>query len=146
MHFATNNIVPASPSLDSIQGATALKLDQEIKTEQETINEIKQETKTQTSLDPGISLDNASYFENNLNQEQTHKDEVQEEVVIDDISIYEEKPIEDTEMNSDKEEGVPQLFSDEAKTKTSSEDNNSEVIKNEEEEFEIPAFLRKQKF
>ncbi len=145
-NFATNNIVPASPSLDSIQGATALKLDQEIKTEQETINEIKQETKTQTSLDPGISLDNASYFENNLNQEQTHKDEVQEEVVIDDISIYEEKPIEDTEMNSDKEEGVPQLFSDEAKTKTSSEDNNSEVIKNEEEEFEIPAFLRKQKF
>ena len=26
----------------------------------------------------------------NLNQEETHKDEVQEEVVIDDISIYEE--------------------------------------------------------
>ena len=85
-----------------------------------------------------------------LNQDQDHKDtkkeEAQEEVVIDDISIYEEKPIENTEMNSIKEEGFPQLFSDEAKTKTSSEDNNSEDMKNEEEEFEIPAFLRKQKF
>ena len=146
-NFATSsNNVPASPSLDSIQGATALKLDEEIKTEQETINENKQEINTQTSLDSGISLDSASYFENNLNQEQTHKDEVQEEVIIDDISIYEEKPIENTEMNSIKEEGFPQLFSDEAKTKTSSEDNNSADMKNEEEEFEIPAFLRKQKF
>ena len=53
----SNNNVPASPSLDSIQGATALKLDDEIKTEQETLNEIKPETNTQTSLDPGISLD-----------------------------------------------------------------------------------------
>tara|TARA_A100001011_G_C14260117_1_gene821974 strand:- start:370 stop:1845 length:1476 start_codon:yes stop_codon:yes gene_type:complete len=145
-NFTTNNNVPASPSLDSIQGATALKLDNEIKTDQEIISENKQEISTQTSLDPGISLDNASYFENNLNQEQTHKDEVQEEVVIDDISIYEEKPIENAEKNSDKEDGVPQLFSDEVKFKTSSEDNNNEGIINEEEEFEIPAFLRKQKF
>ena len=146
-NFSTSsNNVPSSPSLDSIQGATALKLDDEIKTEQETINENKQEINTQTNLDSGISLDSASYFENNLNQEQTHKDEVQEEVIIDDISIYEEKPIENTEMNSIKEEGFPQLFSDEAKNKTPSEDNNSEDMKNEEEEFEIPAFLRKQKF
>ena len=123
-----------------------MKLDNEIKTEQETINENKHEISTQANLDPGISLDNATYFENNLNQEQTHKDEVQEEVVIDDISIYEEKPIESAETNSDKEEAVPQLFSDEVKHTTSSEDNNSEGIKNEEEEFEIPAFLRKQKF
>ena len=100
----------SSPSLDSIQGATALKLDDEIKTEQETINENKQEINTQTNLDSGISLDSASYFENNFNQEQTHKDEVQEEVIIDDISIYEEKPIENTEMNSIKEEGFPPVI------------------------------------
>ena len=66
-NFATSsNNVPSSPSLDSIQGATALKLDDEIKTEQETINENKQEINTQTNLDSGISLDSASYFENNL--------------------------------------------------------------------------------
>ena len=43
----SSNNVPSSPSLDSIQGATALKLDDEIKTEQETINENKQEINTQ---------------------------------------------------------------------------------------------------
>ena len=146
-NFNSNSNMPVSPSLDSFQGATALKLEEEIKTEQETLNVSKQEISSQTSLDPGISLDNATYFENNLvQQEETHKDEVQEEVVIDDISIYEEKPIENTEMNSNTEEGVPQLFSDEVEPKTSSEDNHSETIKNEEEEFEIPAFLRKQKF
>ena len=39
-----------------------------------------------------------------------------------------------------------QLFSDEVVTDTSSEDSNEEVPNNEEEDFEIPAFLRKQKF
>ena len=43
---------------------------------------------------------------------------------------------------------LPQLFSDEGVLDTSSEGNgNDEILKNEEEEdFEIPAFLRKQKF
>ncbi len=141
-----NNNVPISPSLESIQGATALKLDEEIKTEQETVGESQKEIITQASLDSSISLDNAAYFENNANMDQTHKDEVQEEVVIEDISIYEEKPTENIETNSKKEDDVPQLFSDEVKTNTSSEDNSIENIKNEEEEFEIPAFLRKQKF
>ena len=144
-NLVTKNNFRASPSLDSFQGATALKLDNEIKTDQETKTESNQEIRNQINSDPGISLDNASYFENNLNQEQTHKDEVQEEVIIDDIAIYEEKPIENVETSSDKDE-APQLFSDEEKLKTSSEDNDSEGIQSEEEEFEIPAFLRKQKF
>ena len=76
--------------------------------------------KAMRKFETGVSLDNASYFENNINQEQTHKDEVQEEVVIDDISIYEEKPIENLEMNSNE---VPQLFSDEVNPSASSEDN-----------------------
>ena len=142
-NFSTNNNIPVSPSLETIQGATALKLDNEIKAELETIHESKQEAKSTNDLETGVSLDNASYLENNINQEQTHKDEVQEEVVIDDISIYEEKPAENLETNSNE---VPQLFSDEVNPSTSSEDNQSENLKNEEEEFEIPAFLRKQKF
>ena len=67
-------------------------------------------------LETGVSLDNAAYLENNTNQEHTHKDEVQEEVVIDDISIYEEKPAENLETNSNE---VPQLFSDEGNPSTS---------------------------
>ena len=142
-NFSTNNNIPVSPSLETIQGATALKLDNEIKSELEPIHESKQEAISTNDLETGLSLDNASYLENNINQEQTHKDEVQEEVVIDDISIYEEKPAENLETNSNE---VPQLFSDEVNPSTSSEDNLSENLKNEEEEFEIPAFLRKQKF
>jgi len=142
-NFSTNNNIPVSPSLETIQGATALKLDNEIKSELEPIHENKQEAISTNDLETGVSLDNASYLENNINQEQTHKDEVQEEVVIDDISIYEEKPAENLETNSNE---VPQLFSDEVNLSTSSEDNLSENLKNEEEEFEIPAFLRKQKF
>ena len=142
-NFSTNNNIPVSPSLETIQGATALKLDNEIKAELEPIHESKQEATSTNDLETGVSLDNASYLENNINQELTHKDEVQEEVVIDDISIYEEKPAENLETNSNE---VPQLFSDEVNPSTSSEDNQSENLKNEEEEFEIPAFLRKQKF
>ena len=142
-NFSTNNNIPVSPSLETIQGATALKLDNEIKSELEPIHENKQEAISTNDLETGVSLDNASYLENNINQEQTHKDEVQEEVIIDDISIYEEKPAENLETNSNE---VPQLFSDEGNPSTSSEDNLSENLKNEEEEFEIPAFLRKQKF
>ena len=142
-NFSTNNNIPVSPSLETIQGATALKLDNEIKAELEPIHESKQEATSTNDLETGVSLDNASYLENNINQEHTHKDEVQEEVVIDDISIYEEKPAENLETNSNE---VPQLFSDEVNPSTSSEDNLSENLKNEEEEFEIPAFLRKQKF
>ena len=142
-NFSTNNNIPVSPSLETIQGATALKLDNEIKAELEPMHESKQEATSTNDLETGVSLDNAAYLENNINHEHTHKDEVQEEVVIDDISIYEEKPAENLETNSNE---VPQLFSDEVNLSTSSEDNLSENLKNEEEEFEIPAFLRKQKF
>ena len=63
------------------------------------------------------------------------------------ISVYEEKSQNNniSEANN-QDEVTPQLFSDEESTDTSSEGNNDEVLQNEEEDFEIPAFLRKQKF
>ena len=74
------------------------------------------------------------------------KKEEPEETVIEEISLYEEKP-KDIEDPNLQDEVSPQLFSDEETSKTSSEDNFDEHLKNEEEEdFEIPAFLRKQKF
>ena len=99
-------------------------------------------------------MENAAYFENSLNQDQNQtakQDQAEpEEVVIDDISIYEEKSqdSQDTDFsNSDTktDEISPQLFSDEETSTTSSEDKNDDLLK-EEEDFEIPAFLRKQKF
>tara|TARA_B100000586_G_scaffold80421_1_gene56655 strand:+ start:818 stop:2263 length:1446 start_codon:yes stop_codon:yes gene_type:complete len=134
----TNNIsMPAIPNQGSIRGATALKLNEEIKEEST--------PKQQDDLVSGVSLENAAYFENNLNQDQ--KDEEPQEIVIDDISVYEEKPQNDNISEVDNQDEVtPQLFSDEESTDTSSEDNSDEVLQNEEEDFEIPAFLRKQKF
>ena len=143
-NVASNVSMPTIPDLGSIQGATALKLDEEVKQDSN--------LQKQDDLISGVSLDNAAYFENSLNQDQNHtaKDEKQEEVVIDDISIYEEKSqdtpeIDSQESNNIQNEVSPQLFSDEEALDTSSEDKNDEVLK-EEEDFEIPAFLRKQKF
>ena len=69
-----------------------------------------------------------------------------EETVIDEISLYDEKPLDVPETNAQNEVS-PQLFSDEEMSTTSSESNVEESLKSEEEEdFEIPAFLRKQKF
>ncbi len=147
-NFSSNNNLPGSPGLESIQGATALKLNNEIETKQDPLivgeKEILKEKELETTS--GISLDNASYFENNLNQEevQNAQDKDPEEVVIDEISVYEEKTNMIPETNSPQEQDVPQLFSDEDNSLSSSEDNQTENFKNEE--FEIPAFLRKQKF
>ncbi len=136
----TNISMPTIPDAGSFQGATALKLDKEVR---EDITPKKQE-----ELVSGISLENATYFENNLNQDVNQKDKKEdpEEVVIDNISIYEEKPADIPEVDSAQEDVSPQLFSDESIFDTSSEDNDDNNSPKEEEEFEIPAFLRKQKF
>ena len=136
----TNISMPTIPDARSIQGATALKLDEEVREEMT--------PKKQDELVSGISLENATYFENNLNQDVNQKDKKEdpEEVVIDDISIYEEKPVDIPEVDSAQEDVSPQLFSDESIFDTSSEDNDDNNSLKEEEEFEIPAFLRKQKF
>ena len=130
-----NLIMPSIPEAGSIQGATALKLEEEIS------------TNPNEDLISGISLENASFVENNLNQDQIQdsaKDEPLDETVIEDISLYEDKS-QDTSQTIENE-ASPQLFSDEVINETSSESNDQEVIKSDEEDFEIPAFLRKQKF
>jgi len=131
----SNLIIPSIPEPGSIQGATALKLEEEIS------------TNPKEDLISGISLENASFVENNLNQDQIQnsvEDEPLDETVIEDISLYEDKSQDSSQTIEN--EVSPQLFSDEVTNETSSESNNQEVIKSDEEDFEIPAFLRKQKF
>jgi len=124
--------MPTMPDLGSIQGATALKLDEEVKENENILITSKEED----DLTSGVSLENAAYFENGINQAQNQ----------DDISIYEEKSKDIPETDT-QDEVTPQLFSDEGVLDTSSEGNgNDEILKNEEEDFEIPAFLRKHKF
>ena len=131
----SNLSMPSIPEPGSIQGATALKLEEEIS------------TNPKEDLISGISLENASFVENNLNQDQIQnsvEDEPLDETVIEDISLYEDKSQDSSQTIEN--EASPQLFSDEATNEISSESNDQEVIKSDEEDFEIPAFLRKQKF
>jgi cell division protein FtsZ len=133
--------IPEMPNLDSIQGATALKLDNQVEENKNDLvldkqNEIRDESiKNDDPMFSGLSLDNASYFENSLDQSQ------------DAISVFDEKSEDNTTETNNNDDLDPQLFSDEDSFNNSSESNDQEISKNEDEEdFEIPAFLRKQKF
>ena len=143
--------------VSSIEGATALKLDEnyEIKNndeqnavmdsfENEEENKIAEETKTyiesSQEIPKGVSIESASYMENNVEPVSTEmKDETNN--LIKNESIQEEY--------------TPKLFSEEENYKDSrineiKEDNVSDQLfdqeNNEDEDFEIPAFLRRQKF
>jgi cell division protein FtsZ len=124
------NIIESNP-LSSIHGATALKLDEKFESSSITNNDI-------TS---GVSIESASYIENSVETNIPEIDQTQDSI-------------------DEKEEFTPQLFSDEIATKEENsetiekqEDHNFQDEKlfdqdfNEDEEnFEIPAFLRRQKF
>ena len=150
--FSKNNL--EKNVINSIDGATALKLDEsyEFQEEQKTdsIGEFEKnieknssvELKTAgeedlTSITSGVSIESASYIENNNLDE-----------AMDNSSIS---------INHN-DEYTPQLFAEEQDDKSNEEnletfdnesDNSTELFdqdNNVEEDFEIPAFLRKQKF
>ncbi len=133
-HLETN-------TLNSIDGATALKLDEplEEKNNIQTSISATPENVINDEVAPGVSIENASYIENNS-----------------DLNIKEEN----NKVNAE-EEDTPQLFSSETETmnneseiKESENENisqdeqlfNQDINNNDEDDFEIPAFLRRQKF
>tara|TARA_B100001029_G_C14895837_1_gene358039 strand:- start:10 stop:783 length:774 start_codon:yes stop_codon:yes gene_type:complete len=137
----SNINIPPVPDAGSIQGATALKLDEEVREEnQNTLADTKIDKIENEELISGVSLENAAYFESNNGE------------IEKDINVFETKEVKDEEILKDnnQEEFTPPLFSDEVNLDTSSEGNiniDNDPLKNEEDtEFEIPAFLRKQKF
>ncbi len=120
--------------INSIDGATALKLDEqlEIDTTPSDINHssLGQETIEKTSMgqdisSQGISIENASYIESNLE-------------------------VNNIENDVTNEEHTPKLFSEDKISKSDEEEPHSDMLFDQnspdDEEFEIPAFLRKQKF
>jgi len=144
----TNNI--ESNTFNSIEGATALKLDENFainEQEQHSIVNNLAQSIPEPEIDSdvenipaGVSMENASYIESNEDSSLLAKNE--------DTSF-------DTEP-SNEEEHTPQLFSHdnepqvESDLDESSGNEHAEKLfdqdSNEEEDFEIPAFLRKQKF
>ena len=142
----TNNINIDNNTFNSIEGATALKLDEKFEINDQEQQAVKNNLE-QTTLNPeldtdlenipaGVSMENASYIESGESSSSM-----------------------DTNLNnqmSNEEEYTPQLFSHdnephlESDLHESSGDESTEKLfdqdSNEEEDFEIPAFLRKQKF
>ena len=151
----TNNLADKHVS-SSIDGATALKLDEsyEIKTSEEqnalidrfeNKEEIKlaeeksDKTTFSEEIPSGVSIESASYMENNVEAQTNNYQEQSNNSIKDNIE----------------EEYTPKLFSDENnqlkdETKESLEEETVGELFNqdttEEEDFEIPAFLRRQKF
>ena len=151
--FSRNN-TPENITLNLIDGATALKLEDEVHMEKDPEQNIKSESIDNLDYEKipsGLSLENTSYMEKN----NTHQ--------IDETNLTNDKFINDYNSSNNDEEleniNPPKIFTD-----GSSDINESHVdnIKNEEDlsagnlfdeennieedDFEIPAFLRKQKY
>ena len=144
--------------MSSIEGATALDMNPSINFQDESLMNAQanqtpvNETSSAISLDNAISLDSANYLQNIENSQHTNENEQE---VFDDH--YEEQATENNndipinqDMNQENEE-TPNLFSDD-QTQTENKDSKNEVKELEmfesqdtEEDFEIPAFLRRQR-
>ena len=147
-NLLTQNSRLENNTLNSIDGATALKLDESYELEEEQDNSynnlqnendlgISNETEhVSNNIPVGVSIESASYIENsNLEDKKSelqlsdHKEEeFTPRLFSEDQSYQSDEGLESNELESHDSE---QLFD---------QDNN------EEEDFEIPAFLRKQKF
>ncbi len=154
----SDNLFSHNPKIDSgtynsIDGATALKLDEsyEIKEDEKnsSINTIEQNNpsivnnenindQTDAVIPSGVSMENASYMEESIQP-----------------NISDTKETNFNISNNIDEEYTPKLFSEDVENSTENhleENDNTQTDKlfdqdlNEDEDFEIPAFLRKQKF
>ena len=131
-------------ALNSIDGATALKLDEEVQAYEQKVEEINSVTSPEElneKVTSGVSIENASYIDNNFEDQTITSEEAM------DLNV--------SSVRGANEELTPQLFSEEnndvqeKKINLSDETTNEKIFDqdiNEDEDFEIPAFLRKQKF
>ena len=139
--FSSNHnssVQMTTPAINNTEGANALKLEPETYTHEQTITEnLNPEIEKDSSLE-NISIENLGYMEN---AEQMQKDE--------DPSLVENN------VANEPEDRTPTLFSEDENLDTFKDENKSlnqdfsdtliDDDQNEEEDLEIPAFLRKQK-
>ena len=139
--FSSNHnssVQMTTSTVNNTQGANALKLEPETYTHEQTITEnLNPEIEKDSSLE-NISIENLGYMEN---AEQMQKDE--------ELSLVENN------VANEPEDRTPALFSEDENLDTFKDENKSlnqdfsdtliDDDQNEEEDLEIPAFLRKQK-
>ena len=139
--FSSNHnssVQMTTSATNNTQGANALKLEPEAYTHEQTITEnLNPEIEKDSSLE-NISIENLGYMEN---AEQMQKDE--------------EPSLVENNVANEPEDRTPALFSEDENLDTFKDENKSlnqdfsdtliDDDQNEEEDLEIPAFLRKQK-
>ena len=139
--FSSNHnssVQMTTSATNNTQGANALKLEPETYTHEQTITEnLNPEIEKDSSLE-NISIENLGYMEN---AEQMQKDE--------------EPSLVENNVANEPEDRAPTLFSEDENLDTFKDENKSlnqdfsdtliDDDQNEEEDLEIPAFLRKQK-
>ena len=139
--FSSNHnssVQMTTSTTNNTQGANALKLEPETYTHEQTITEnLNPEIEKDSSLE-NISIENLGYMEN---AEQMQKDEESSHV--------------ENNVANEPEDRTPALFSEDENLDTFKDENKSlnqdfsdtliDDDQNEEEDLEIPAFLRKQK-
>ncbi len=149
----SHNSKTENNAINSIYGATALKLDESYELqedqhsnsisewkndlENENLTSASTETDQNLNIPTGVSIESASYIENN-NVDEDKSNLVKNENYLEEYTpklFSEEQSYQSEDCNlensNQKDEETEQLF-------------NQDI--NEEEDFEIPAFLRKQKF
>ena len=138
-------------TLNSIDGATALKLDESLQIDEEQTNSLSdlennladnspmitpndKIVETNNNIPSGVSIESASYMENNniVNNNLIDKSEDLEEE-------YTQKLFSDTQNIAEENQKI-------SENQTHDTEHLFDQDLSEEEEFEIPAFLRKQKF
>jgi len=139
--FSSNHnssVQMTTSATNNTQGVNALKLEPETYTHEQTITEnLNPEIEKDSSLE-NISIENLGYMEN---AEQMQKDE--------------EPSLVENNVANEPEDKTPALFSEDENLDTFKDENKSinqdfsdtliDDDQNEEEDLEIPAFLRKQK-
>ena len=145
--FSTKGSTIPNKSYNSSVGATALKLEEQFEaiTDPQKSFETEQEATVQSKTSLDMNETGEEVHSENLDQTST------EESLFEDDSIEQVNSDNETPLTLE-EEYTPKLFSEES---TSEEQNNSSAAeeqklfdqeKNQEDDFEIPAFLRRQKF
>ena len=137
-------------TFNSISGATALKLDEQFAINNDQKNETTPEYETTLENESiGVSIENASYLDKKSEKENLEVGSSNNTTAI-------ETREDNTSISKESfEEYTPKLFDDtNIEENQSAIEDNSEKLEtklfdqdnNEEEDFEIPAFLRRQKF
>jgi len=141
--FSTRGATIPNNSYNASVGATALKLEDQF----EAITEPQQSLETEQQI-KALNETNEDVFSENVDR------------ATEEESLFEVEPIEQINSNNEtetpltlEEEYTPTLFSEETISEESSdslaveeEQNLFDQEKNQEDDFEIPAFLRRQKF